>query len=358
MGFLSLIAQLGININPYVQGLFKARHHAQEFGRDVVGDLKRELAGFFTVGAIYEWGKKTIEFGSQMNDLAERLGTTTTKMQEWNYAAEQNGATSEHVTKFFEDLSVAQTKALDGNEDTIEAFKRLGVSIRNLQTMRTDEIGRKIAETVRHGDVQKLAADLREVGGKGARALITAFKEGIDEAGSDAHRLGLIIEENVIKSLDEAGDAVDRLKRKMVTLSAPIVSGISKDINSTLSLISAYFQHFKGAKGFDQDFITFLNSREAQKIVADVENPPSEKQKLPKEIRKFTPPKQPFDNNLLGEKIGRIASDSLAAVGGFVGNSANAANVVDIARQQLLVQKTIAKNTEPKNQSADKFSYQ
>jgi hypothetical protein len=360
MGFLSLIAQLGININHYVQGLFKARHHAQEFGRDVAGDLKRDLAGAFGTGAVLEFAAKTVEKLGALTDAAERLDTTTTKLQEWYYAAGQAGASAEQVTKFFESINQAQNEALNGNEEKINAFKRLGVTIKDLQTLRTDDLGRKIANSIKKGDIQVMINDLAEVGGKAGRALIPTFKEGIDEAAAAAHQLGQIIEDSTIAKVDQLGD---RLKAITTTLMGPMATLLAW-LNSAFTWIAkaaqlagAYSGHFNPKKfQFDQTIGEFLKSKDAQDIISAPEEAPSAKG-LPHPKRKFTPPKEIFDNDILGAKIGRFSADSLAGVGGFLGNAANQANMVDIARQQLMEQKKIAKNTEPKN-SGDKFSYQ
>lgn len=358
MSWLSLMAQLGININPYVQGLMRAKGEASKFGNDVGKNLKNSLAGAFGAAAILGFARKTMEFGGQITDLAARLDVSTTALQEWNYAASQNGATADDVTSFFEKLAVAQGNALEGNTEALSSFNRLGVSLKELQSLRAEEIGKKIADTVRTGDIQKVIGDLRDVGGKSATALVAAFKGGLSEAAAEAHELGLIIDKEMIAKMDQLGDRADQLTKNLMGPMATLLGWINaavSNITKTFQLLGAYSTHWKGflKGGFDMTFTDFLGTQDAQQIVNAGEGAPG-KTEQPRELRKFTPKakKTKFENDLLGKEVGRLGVDSLAQVGGFLGGAARVNPVVDIARQQLKVQQEIARNTKSKEDTA------
>lgn len=361
MSWFSMVAELGINIKPYVQGLFRARSEAKMFGREVAGELKNHLAGAFGVAAILEFTKKTVEFGSAINDLADRLEVSTKGLQEWNYAASQNGAKAEDVVMFFEHIAAAREKALTDDDAAIESFKRLGVAFEDLRKLRTEDIGKKIAEGVRGGDIQKLTGDLREIGGKSATRLVPAFKQGISEAADEANRLGLVMGNSVVAALDRAGDSADRLKKSLMTTAAPALGTLFTRMTQTMELFKAFGANGNWTKLFQTgggyEFIKFLNSKQAQDIVAANETPTGKE--LPKSSFDYRPPsvKPKFDNELLGKQVGRLNVDNLAQVGGFIGRAASVNQVVDVARQQLLVQKKIAENTEPSKGGKDTYSY-
>lgn len=348
MSWLSFIAELGINISPFVQGLQKGQTEATKFGKAVANRLKNSLGAAFAGAQIVDLVKDTIEYGGAITDLSERLDVSKKAIQEWNYAANQNGASAEHVTAFFEHIADAQSRALEGNTETLESFRRLGVRLKDLQTLRVEDIGKKIAESVRTGDIQKLVPDLKDIGGKSATALATAFKSGLADAAEEAHRFGAIMDDELIARMDQLGDKALQVKRTMMGWTAVAVEGIFDKVAKGAALLGAYSAQFDPKKRqFKQTFSEFLKSQDAADAIASTKDPAAAKKADTKNpVRKFTP-KLRANEDILGKEIGRLPVDSFAQVGGFIGR-AQQNPVVDIARQQLKVQIEIAKNTQEK----------
>jgi hypothetical protein len=220
----SLMATLGANIAPFLKNLDQAQVQAKSkgegLGSALGGSINRKLAGLVSVGAIEEVIRQTVEYGSKINDLALRLGISTDAVQQWDYALKQSGSSIDAATGFFEKLAINRAKALAGNEDAIESFRKLGVSLEQLKTQRVEDIAAVIAKAFQSGDPQKLIAPLREIGGKSAGELITAFREGLGAALSEAP----LISSEDIAALDRAGDAWSRLKAEFTAASAPVVT--------------------------------------------------------------------------------------------------------------------------------------
>src|SRR5262245_453523 len=104
MGLLSLIARLGLDKSGFNAGLTAANKQVSKFG----GALKSQLAGAFSAAAVIAYTKHLIDFGSKINDTATKLGVGTKELQEYTYAAQQNGAELEDVAKAFKALSAAR----------------------------------------------------------------------------------------------------------------------------------------------------------------------------------------------------------------------------------------------------------
>lgn len=364
MSWLSLVAQLGININPFTQGLMKAKAEASTFGTSVAGSLKGKLAGAFTIGAAVAAGKSAMDFAGHIKDLSDRLDVSTDTLQEWNFAATQTGANADNVAQFFEHIAASQDKALEGNEEAIANFKKFGVTIKDLENMRVEGIGKKIAAAVHGGDIQQLSGSLKELGGKSATMLAAAFKGGMEDMARDAHDFGLVIDSEIINKTDEFGDRLGLLKTRLMVMTSGIlafINGAMGGMAKWITLIGGYLAEWDSkAFRFKKTFGEYKNSPEARELTKDFDGPAATPAAQPS-ARKFSPKtkdkKSSFDSDLLGKQVGRLNVDSLASIGGFVGNAANANPVVDLARQQLEQQKKIAKNTEPKPGSGDKFSY-
>lgn len=220
----SLIATLGLNASGFKGGLDQAREHAASTGKQIqsaLGDFVGEkLGSFVSIGALEEGIRKTIEFGGKVADLSDRLGISTDAVQQWDYALQQNGSSVEAAAGFFEKLAVNRQKALQGSDEQIAAFKKLGVTLDDLKNKNIEDIGSKIAGAVERGDPQELIASLREVGGKGAGELVAAFRNHFQEELAKAP----LIPEGGIAELDRIGDEFTNMGKEIkVALAGPII---------------------------------------------------------------------------------------------------------------------------------------
>lgn len=226
----SLIATLGANISGFVRDLDTAKGHAKSAGQGIGSafgsELGGKLAGLVTVGALEETIRRTIEYGSKVNDLAARLGISTTAVQEWDYALKQSGSSIEAATPFFEKLAIAREKVMKGGSGGAALaadFGKLGISVEQLKNSRIEDIAAQIAKAFESGDPQTLIASLRAVGGKGAGELVAAFREGLAGQLNEA----LVIDDEAIANLDRAGDAISRISHDLRALAAaPIAGGV------------------------------------------------------------------------------------------------------------------------------------
>lgn len=224
----SLIATLGANISGFVQDLNTAQGHAKKSGEGIGTSLGHEinskLSSLLGAAAIEETIRRTVEYGSKVNDLALRLGISTDAIQQWDFALQQNGSSIEAAAGFFEKLAVNRDKAMKGSDAQIAAFQKLGITLDQLKNSRVEDIAATIAKAFQLGDPQALIGPLREVGGKSAGELVTAFRDGLADALKDAP----LISPEDIAALDRAGDAWGKLKAEFQSSIAPVVAGITE----------------------------------------------------------------------------------------------------------------------------------
>jgi hypothetical protein len=219
------MAFLGLNASGYEVGIQRAQAATKRLEKSLnEGSFAKTLQRYLGPAAIGVALKSTIDLGSQFADMAARAGTSTDAIQQWSYAAKQNGTDINSVVGFFEKLGVAREEALQGNEESIASFARLGVTLDDLKSKRIEDIGKQIGNTVKQGDIQKLIGALRDVGGKGAGELVTAFKAGLDGLLADAP---LITAEDII-GLDDAGDAIDAFLLRIKVALAPMTTWLAK----------------------------------------------------------------------------------------------------------------------------------
>lgn len=221
---LTLKAVLGMDTSGYELGINRATQKTDAFTKRVSTGVAANMGRLFSAAAVAVFAKSIVNLGSEFVDLARRTETSTDAIQQWIFAAKQSGSSSNTVVAFFEKLGDAREQALSGNEAMINSFARLGVSMRDLRTMRVEEIGLKIGNAVKAGDAQQLIGVLRDVGGKSAGELISAFKTGLESLFADAP---LIKSEDLI-DLEKAGDDIDALVLKIKTSFAPLIGFFAK----------------------------------------------------------------------------------------------------------------------------------
>jgi len=241
MGNFSLLAKLGLDSSSFESGAKRAESLSRKFGKEMTG----ALATAFSVEKVVEFGLEAVSAAGKLSDLSERTGVSAKFLQEMKFAAEQTGASLEDVTASVEKLSVARAQALAGSDTKMDAFKLLGISAEDLKTLKSEDLFIKIGETIRNApNPQNLLAPFREIAGKGAGALIPAMIEGLQETAQKARELGLVMNDNVVASLDDAADRIDTLKAGFTVLVGTIISEAGGPLFKFLEALGAAFQTF------------------------------------------------------------------------------------------------------------------
>lgn len=418
------MARLGLNASGFQVGMKQAEGSVHKLNHAMTHQFKDKLTEYFGIAALGFAVEKTIEYGKHIEDTSARLDVSTKALQEWNFAATQSGASLENVTSFFEKLGMARDEALgDGDGKMAQAFIKLGVSIDDLKSKRLEDIGKQIGNTFKAGDAQKLIGSLREVGGRGAGALVAAFKDGLDESAEAGNRLGIILEDGVIEKLDrmakkselfaaqwrgpiadvllfaqehlmQIADFLNVIGQGPVNFIAGKIQGLSnKDAaalarEATDSALQAVMDrtkaeekaaetrkheeeergHSGGGSGSGEAASAKAERKEIERIAEirhknnlDALKPYARLSALLREqseYQKLIGPHTTDEEKQQAEREGQIGhlqrevnsikvqkADSIAQVGGFIGNASANNPGLDLARQQLQVQKKIESNT-------------
>lgn len=246
MALFSLMAKLGLDIADFQSGIKRSQSLASGLAKDAssaaAGMAKGWLAAAFGAGAIAANLKNAADRAGELADASARLGILPKTLQEFNAAALLAGANLEAVTAFFEKLAVAREEALSGSQqggNLKDAFAIFGVDTTMLQSAKLDDIAKKIARAFESGNQQALIGSLKELGGKGAGALVPSFTDGIDEAAESAKKLGLILEDDVIANLDDFGDRLTTLTERVNAFFSNMASASIDGIRTMIAYLNA-----------------------------------------------------------------------------------------------------------------------
>jgi len=369
MGLFSIIARLGLDGSNFEIGILRAQSNGQKFAKTLKNEVGGALATVFAVDKLVQYGMKAVELGGKLTDLSERVGVSAEFLQEQGYAAEQTGSNLDEVASALEKISVARTKALGGDTGALDAFAKFGITAQEIKSARLEDIFLKIGKAF-EGDAnpQALVGAFRELAGKSAGALIPAMAEGLGEAAQKAHELGLVMDNEVVASLDNVGDRLAVMNNTMTAGFGKLISGIlvpvMKHLEALGSAAITFLSLFANPVGNGlKDQFDHMVSQTQQAYTSSLEEQDSQAQAAADARTEMARKRR--DYNLDGYQPGGPAnpnaskngfifdkpSDPLARIGGFTAFGSPSDPVVRELQKQVRSLERIVKATEETSRS-------
>jgi hypothetical protein len=280
------MAVLGLDASPFKRGLLQSQADARAAGKEIAhgfGEFVSEKLPFASaVGAltaVEEVTRRSIEWGERIQNLANRLGMSTDAVQLWDHALRQNGSSMESAASFFALLGANRDKAMKGSEAQVDAFKHLGVTLDDLKSKRLEDLAAQIARVFEAGDPQKFFGDLRAVGGRGAREMVAAFRNGLADMVGPDHEI-ILVSPEAIANLKEAADHLrtmaDNLKAiGAITVNVVFTAGgeIFRELKTTGAGIGGFIEGFAQDVGRQIGDAVSGKKRTWKEALADVFSP-------------------------------------------------------------------------------------
>lgn len=181
-------------------------------------------------GALLKLGYDAVTNADDLNTLAKQTGFTTEEIQKMKYAADL-------VDVSFEDISGALRKMKGNMDGKPELWEKLGVSVTNADgSMRdaTDVFYDAIDALSKIENPTERDQAAMDLFGKSADSLAGIIDDGgaaLEEYGNQAQEMGLILEQDVIDTLNDTNDTIDTLKANV----AATMSAVGADVAQTLA---------------------------------------------------------------------------------------------------------------------------
>lgn len=236
------------------------------------GKLKSALSGFasgafagflasFSVSTITNAINQSLEFAGSLGEVSQQLGVSTKFLQEFRFAATQNGATLEQADTALGKFSITLGKAFGGNKSSIDAVEKLGLNLAELKKQSDSERFAAVADAIaKIPDPAQQAAAAVAVFGKGALAILPTLKQGAEGfrlSAKEAREFGLVLSDKQIADADKTADKIAKLKAalgiKIASVVAENAGAIGKFADALAHMAS---QDLKAI----ERFIDFLNS--------------------------------------------------------------------------------------------------
>lgn len=156
----------------------------------------------------------------EIGKTADNLGLTTDALQELRTVAESSGMTFDEFTKGFQKFTVNIGEASTGMGEALGAFEMLGVELRTVTgELKSNEqvfsdVSDGLANISNESERASIAADLfgQRVGVKMLN-LLRNGSDGMDEMREAARKLGIVIDEDLIRKAEAAQTELDLMSR-------------------------------------------------------------------------------------------------------------------------------------------------
>lgn len=186
--------------------------------------------------AVIEFGFNVISLADDLNTLSKTTNLSTETLQEFRYASAFLDVDESTLTGSLTKLTRQMYSASTGSKASAEAFKTLGINIRNadgslrprydvfLETI--DALGQIDDEVTRDG----LAMQIFGKSAQELNPLIAAGSAALDEYRKQAHEVGYVLDQETLDRMNSVNDEVDRmnlqfdaLKNQLGTAVAPVI---------------------------------------------------------------------------------------------------------------------------------------
>jgi hypothetical protein len=225
---LNLVGKVSLDGSGYEHGLKNIEH--------AVGHVTHTLKGLaleaFGIYGIEQAFQKTLEAAEKLVDTSRRLGVGIEALQEFGFAAKQNGADIDALTGFIEKLNATRI-----NPKKFGSYAKLGIGTPGEGDV--TELIMKLSANVRNRSSQEVIGPLREIGGKGAGQLLPMLKEDLDEVREAAHRLGVIMKSEDAVMLKFLADEMKILSQVIVAGLAPAIVFLEEKLLRFINQVKA-----------------------------------------------------------------------------------------------------------------------
>lgn len=196
-------------------------------------NVKRSIGSAFSTGAIASFANQALVAADNVDNLANQLGLTIETTQSLKNVFDEAGIGLEGLNTVMATIRDKQAEAITGNEAAIKSFEALGIAMEDLKGMTPEQaleaVSRNLHMVDESADATKAMFDLLGArGGKMKEALQLAAKDGFGALNESMKEAGRIMEEDVVKRLDNLEERFARQKQRIAAESASLVAqGVS-----------------------------------------------------------------------------------------------------------------------------------
>ena len=186
-----------------------------------LGQSLKSLPGIgsaLSIAGIAAIAKRAMDTADEIDNLSNQMGLGIETVQAYQVALGEAGLEMGTLQSATDRLARGQAEALAGNKRYQESFAALGITQDRLSQMGTEELLETTAQSMGNlrGDANATAASFDLLGRNSERlrdVLIDVNRDGIQAQIDEYKALGLVIDETMIRQLDQAQVRIERTGR-------------------------------------------------------------------------------------------------------------------------------------------------
>lgn len=184
----------------------------------------------------------TLATADRVDKLSQKIGISTKAFQEWDYVLSQSGIDIGVLQPGMKTLNDLLTSAAKGSTEAQATFNKLGLSWEKINKMNPDDRLNAIIEALQNiEDPVKRSSMAVDLLGKAATELNVIFNTSSQETKrlkDEAHSLGLVLSEDLIKKGVEAGDAAEDLKKSWGSFADMIILHVAPALTALFAALT------------------------------------------------------------------------------------------------------------------------
>jgi hypothetical protein len=221
---LKLEAEIGLNAASFQRGITQVNN-------SISNTVKSYALGAVGVYSIEKAFAKTLETVKELYNESKRMGVSVENLQVMRKAAASAGVEMSTLAGAMEKLNVARSKALGGDSKALASFGALGVSKERLETAPAEDIiFGEISKKIKSVNPQDIAAQLRDVMGRGYGEMVPLMAKDMDALRDKMQRMGMIISSETVAELKQFDAAINSLKNLLVGYLADALAGFGEGL--------------------------------------------------------------------------------------------------------------------------------
>ena len=207
------------------------------------------LGAALSLGALVAAGKAALDTADNLSKLSQKTGISVESLSLLKPIAEQSGISLEGLAKGMQKLATAMVEAAGGSKEQVEAFSRLGVSVKDAagQLRPTEEVLLDLADAfaAMPDGAEKSALAVKLFGKSGVELIpfLNQGRAGIEQLKQKFKELGLEISGDTAKAAEKFNDTLDTVKQALSGIAMKVAEAALPALQKLADALVALASH-------------------------------------------------------------------------------------------------------------------
>lgn len=250
MSTVELIYKIGANSSNFSRELGNAERNVQRFQRRAESDLRKVGTAFATMGGLAAGAlvgivKETIDAGSELSVLSDKVGLSVESLSALGWAAEQAGVEESKFRSGLARLNVTLNDMNRGVGEAANVAEKYGIALKTAtgEMLPQERILSNLADAVANAansyeEAEIAAAFFGTRAGSELLPLLRAGSDGINELTEEAREMGIVFSTDAADGARLFNDQVNLLKRQLGSFAVSLTADVLPVLNAYIGEIN------------------------------------------------------------------------------------------------------------------------